>query len=240
MRFDIITIFPELFAPFLSHGVLGRGVREGKIEVNLVNLREFGEGVHRSVDDRPYGGGAGMVMMPIPLHKTLLSIEKEEPYSVVFLTPSGRLFEQNLAKELMQKRQLIIVCGRYEGIDERVIRLWGDLELSIGDYVLSGGEVAALVVLEVIGRMLPGVLGDEYSVQEESFSQGLLEYPHYTRPRVFQGMEVPQVLLSGNHKEIAQWRRKMAIERTKERRPDLLSKATLSPDELSRLNTLEL
>jgi len=239
MRFDIITIFPELFSPFLSHGVLGRGVREGKIQVNLINLRDFGEGAHRSVDDRPYGGGAGMVMMPVPLHRALLSIEKQEPYLVVFLTPSGRLFEQNLAKELMQKRQLIIVCGRYEGIDERVLTLWGDLELSIGDYVLSGGEVAALVVLEVIGRMIPGVLGDENSVQEESFSEGLLEYPHYTRPRVFEGMEVPQVLLSGNHKEISQWRRKMALRRTKERRPDLFSKLTLTQEELNLLNELD-
>lgn len=208
--------------------MVGRAVKGGRLKVNLIDLREFGEGVHRSVDDRPYGGGPGMVMIPGPIIRALNSINREPCSLVLITTPSGELFDQNLAQRLIRYDQIIIVCGRYEGIDQRVVELTNGLEISIGDYVLSGGELPAMVIVDAVARLLPGVLGDGSSAIEESFKEGLLEYPHYTRPRVFEGLEVPEILLSGNHKEISEWRRAQSLHRTLNRRPDLFKKFQLT------------
>ncbi len=240
MRFDVITIFPDLIKAFFQYGVIARGIKAGVMEVNVVNLRDYGEGAHKSVDDRPYGGGSGMVMMPGPIINAIRGVKRLDRSQVVILSPSGQLLDQLLARELSLFDQLVIVCGRYEGIDQRVSLLTGALELSIGDYVLSGGELAALVLMEVVGRLIPGVMGDEGSSQEESFEMGLLEYPHYTRPREFEGLRVPEVLLSGNHQEIRRWRRRQSIIRTWEKRPELLEKADLTDPEQEFLKELKM
>ncbi|MFN3534151.1 MAG: tRNA (guanosine(37)-N1)-methyltransferase TrmD [Desulfatiglandales bacterium] len=228
MRCDVITLFPELFSPFLDVGMVGRAVKAGLLAVNLIWLREFGEGVHRSVDDRPYGGGPGMVMMAPPLMRAIESIEREKSSLLLIMSPAGEIFSQDMARSFLKFDQLLIVCGRYEGIDQRIVELSGAREVSIGDYVLSGGEIPAMVIIDAITRLLPGVLGDESSSVEESFKEGLLEYPQYTRPRIFMGLGVPEVLLSGNHKEIEEWRRAQALLRTKARRPDLFERLLLS------------
>lgn len=231
MRVDIITLFPELFGPFLETGMVGRAVKKGLLKPNLVDLRTFGEGTHRSVDDRPYGGGPGMVMMPGPIMGAVSSLGKMENCITLITSPAGELFSQTMAAELVRHDQIIIICGRYEGIDQRVVELTGGKEVSIGDYVLSGGELPAMVMIEVLVRLIPGVLGAEESAVEESFKEGLLEYPQYTRPRVYQGLEVPGVLLSGNHKEIWEWRRAKSLLLTMKRRPDLFQKYVLKPED---------
>ncbi len=228
MRCDVITLFPELFSPFLDVGMVGRAVKAGLLVVNLIWLREFGEGVHRSVDDRPYGGGPGMVMMAPPLMRAIESIEREKRSLLLIMSPAGEIFSQNMASSFLKFDQLVIVCGRYEGIDQRIVELSGAREVSIGDYVLSGGEIPAMVIIDAVTRLLPGVLGDEASSAEESFKEGLLEYPQYTRPRTFMGLGVPEVLLRGNHKEIEEWRRAQALLRTKARRPDLFERLLLT------------
>lgn len=232
MRFDVLTLFPELFSSFLKETILGRAVKAGLVDVRLANIRSFAKGRHLVTDDRPFGGGEGMVMKPGPISRALESIDRTKDRSLVLLlTPQGRTFDQPLAWELSRMEQIILICGRYEGVDERIRTNCVDLELSIGDYVLSGGEMAAMVVMDAVSRLVPGVLGGERSAQEDSFEEGLLEYPQYTRPRVFKNQEVPAVLLSGDHEKIRVWRRTESLKRTLERRPDLLEKAKLTEED---------
>lgn len=231
MRFSVVTLFPEYFRGPLEAGILGRAREEGKVAVDLVDLRTFGEGRHRITDDYPYGGGAGMVMKPGPAVGAIEAVRGQWPgCRVVLLTPQGRLFSQGAAREFSLEPCLALVCGRYEGFDER-IRAFCDDEVSLGNFVLMGGEAAALAVIEATARLVPGVLGAAASPEEESLAEGLLEYPQYTRPRNFRGLEVPEVLLGGHHAEIAAWRRRQAVARTARRRPDLLAGACLTPQE---------
>ncbi len=241
MIFEILTLFPEMFDSYLDTSILGRAITAGRIQVRRHNIRDYAADKHRTTDDTPYGGGSGMVMKPEPLVRCVEAVQRKEASRarVVLLSPQGRLFDQRTAGEFSRLPRLILVCGKYEGVDDRVRSLGVDEELSIGDYILTGGELAAMVVLEATARLLPGVLGSEESTREESFSRGLLEYPHYTRPREFMGYEVPEVLLSGNHSEIAAWRRKQAIERTLARRPDLLRSANLTEEDRKCLEELE-
>jgi len=240
MRFDILSIFPEMFAPLINYGIVGRAVKGGLIEVNLVNIRDFGEGPHLMTDDRPFGGGDGMVMKPEPVFRALESIPRAKGNrKVILLTPQGQLFDQAIARRLTKLKQIVLVCGRYEGVDERVRSTYVDMELSIGDYILTGGELPAMIIVEVVSRLVPGVLGGVRSNLEESFEDYLLEYPQYTRPRVFQGEAVPSVLLSGDHGRIQLWRRSQSIKRTLERRPDLLEKTHLSEMDKSVLEELK-
>ncbi|MDQ7786384.1 MAG: tRNA (guanosine(37)-N1)-methyltransferase TrmD [Thermodesulfovibrionales bacterium] len=236
MRYDIITIFPDIFHAYLSESIMKRATAKGIIEIGIHNLRDFTTDRHRTVDDYPYGGGSGMVMKPEPFFTAIEAVcPDDSARRVIMLSPAGRRFEQDIAEEMAQEtRRLVFLCGRYEAIDERVKTGMVDDELSIGDYVLTGGELPALVIIDAITRLLPGALGDEHSAEVESFTWGMLDYPHYTRPEHFRGFSVPEVLLSGNHKDILQWRRKEALRRTLERRPDLLEKRTLS-DEDKRL-----
>ena len=232
MRFDVLTLFPELFSSFLKETILGRAVKAGLVDIRMVNIRSFARGRHLVTDDRPFGGGEGMVMKPGPISRALESIDRIKDRSLVLLlTPQGRTLDQPMAWELSRIEQLILICGRYEGVDERIRTSSVDLELSIGDYVLSGGEMAAMVVMDAVSRLVPGVLGGERSAQEDSFEEGLLEYPQYTRPRVFKNREVPAVLLSGDHEKIRVWRRTESLKRTLERRPDLLEKAKLTEED---------
>ncbi len=240
MRFDILSIFPEMFAPLINYGIVGRAVKGGLIEINLVNIRDFGEGPHLMTDDRPFGGGDGMVMKPEPIFRALESIPRVKgDRKVILLTPQGQLFDQAIARRLTKLKQIVLVCGRYEGVDERVRSTYVDMELSIGDYILTGGELPAMIIVEVVSRLVPGVLGGVRSNLEESFEDYLLEYPQYTRPRVFQGEAVPSVLLSGDHGRIQLWRRNQSIKRTLERRPDLLEKTHLNEMDKSILEELK-
>ena len=221
MRIDVVTLFPELFVAPLRTSLLGKAVEQGKIDVFVHDLREHGLGRHRSVDDEPYGGGAGMVMRPEPIFAAVEAV-REEASHVVLLSPRGTRFDHSMASRLADLEHLILVCGRYEGVDQRVADHLADEELSIGDYVLAGGEVAALVVIEAVARLVPGVVGNPESLRAESHAAGLLEYPQYTRPSEFRGWKVPEVLVSGDHGAIERWRRAQAEETTRDRRPDLL------------------
>lgn len=219
----ILTLFPEFFRSPLQTSMLGRAIGDGPLDVEVTDIRDFATDRHRRTDDKPYGGGAGMVMKPGPLVRAIEYASENCPDAArVLLTPQGERFEQETAREMADGGGMILVCGRYEGVDERVRDDWIDREVSIGDFVLSGGEPAALVVLDTMMRLLPGVLGNEESLDEESFAGDLLEYPHYTRPREFRGRSVPDILLSGDHGRIAEWRRERARERTAERRPEML------------------
>jgi tRNA (guanine37-N1)-methyltransferase len=229
MKFDILTLFPEMFVSPLQASILGKAAERGLVETRIINIRDFAVDKHRVVDDTPYGGGQGMVMKVEPIARALESVKSENSSAwTIYLTPQGLPFTQAKARALSGRSHLILVCGRYEGIDERVRELFIDEEISIGDYVLTGGELAAMVVMDCISRLLPGVLGSEESADDDSFSNFLLEYPQYTRPFDFKGHCVPEVLVSGNHSEIALWRRREALKRTLTRRPDLLTKAHLS------------
>ena len=233
MRFDILTIFPGMFEGPLSESILGRAREAGHISIHLHDLRDWAHDRHRTVDDYPFGGGAGMVMKPDPLLEAIDAITAQDgtpPYRV-FLTPQGRRLDRALVADLAQRERLLLICGRYEGIDERVLEQAVDLEVSIGDFVVSGGELPAMLLLDAVARQVPGVLGSEGSLAEESFEAGLLEYPQYTRPAEHLGIGVPDVLLSGDHAAIAAWRRAKRIERTAERRPDLLQNAELTTAE---------
>jgi tRNA (guanine37-N1)-methyltransferase len=235
VRIDILTLFPGMFVGPLDESIVGRARETGSLDLRVINIREFATDRHRTVDDTPYGGGPGMVMKPGPLFAAVEAVRGRDS-RVILLSPQGRVFKQPLAAELSELSHLVLVCGHYEGVDERVRQHLADDELSIGDYVLTGGELAALVVVDAVTRLLPGALGADASTIEESHSAGLLEYPHYTRPAEFRGWRVPDVLLSGNHAEIARWRRRQALERTRDRRPDLLRPehlAELSSDLLS-------
>jgi len=228
LRVDILTIFPDYFRGPLNHGTLSRAVQGGHVTVVVHNLRNWAEGKHRVTDDYTFGGGAGMVMKPEPFFRAVADLRTAEAH-VILLSPSGRLLDQDTAKNLASHGHLILLCGRYEGVDERVAAHLADDEISIGNYVVSGGELPALVVLDATARHLPDVLGGGPSaVSEESFATGLLEYPHYTRPASYQGMHVPEILLSGNHQETEKWRRQQSLLRTRQRRPDLLLNADLS------------
>ena len=231
MRIDIVTLFPNMFAGAFAESIIKRAIKQDLVAILIHDLRDYGLGKHRMVDDRPYGGGSGMVLMPEPLCEAVEAIKGQDRIPVILLSPQGRLFGQKIARELATYEQMILICGHYEGVDERVREQLVTDELSIGDYVLSGGELAAMVVVDAVVRLLPGVLGSEESLTEDSHARGLLEYPHYTRPQVYRGWPVPQVLLSGNHRDIAKWRREQSLLRTLARRPDLLEKADLSPEE---------
>lgn len=229
MRFDILTLFPAMFSSPFEASILGKAVEKGLIEIRIVNIRDFTSDKHHVVDDTPYGGGQGMVMKVEPIARAIEWAKAESPSAwTIYLTPQGRSFNQEMAEALSSKTHLILLCGRYEGVDERVREMFVDEEVSIGDYVLTGGELAAMVMVDTLSRLLPGVLGCNQSAEEDSFSESLLEYPQYTRPIDFRGQGVPEVLVSGNHEAIFQWRRKEALRRTVTRRPDLLAKANLS------------
>lgn len=224
MRIDILTLFPEMFESPLNYSILKRAREQGLVSITTTNIRDFTTDNYHKVDDRPYGGGAGMVMMCGPLFDCFEHVEKLAPTRgrVILLTPQGEPLRQAKAQELAREERLILIAGRYEGFDERIRLGLNAEQISIGDYVLNGGELPAMVLIDAVVRLLPGALGDEQSAQDDSFSDGLLEYPHYTRPEVFRDMKVPEILLSGDHAKIAQWRRQQAMERTKAWRPDLL------------------
>lgn len=222
MRFDVLTLFPEMFEP-LKTSIIGRASKKQLIELNLVNFREFSKDKQKHVDDCPYGGGAGMVLKPEPIYDAYVSITKNLEYKpkVIYLSPQGKVFNQKIAKELANEKHLILLCGHYEGIDQRVIDEIVDEEISIGDYVLTGGELPAMILVDAISRNIEGVLNNE-SIKDESFNDGLLEYPQYTRPEEFMGRKVPEVLLSGHHANIEKWRREQSVEITRRKRPDLI------------------
>ncbi len=225
MKFDIITIFPEIFRGVFEFGIVRRALEAGLVEIHIHDLRDFTFDRHHMVDDRPFGGGAGMVMKPEPLFRAIEALTHQAPEThVVLLSPQGRLLSQQLTEELSKRESLLLICGRYEGIDERVVEQLVNEELSIGDYVLSGGEIPAMVVVDAVTRLLPGALGCEQSAAQDSFSSGLLDYPHYTRPAEYRGLKVPEILLGGHHKEIEKWRHAKALEKTRRCRPDLLEK----------------
>jgi len=239
MKFDFLTLFPEMIEAYLRQGVLAGAINRGLISVMLINIRDFAKGTHKTTDDRPYGGGDGMIMKPGPIHRALKSVDRVQGTSrVILLSPQGKRFDQSMAWNMSRWDQLIMICGRYEGVDERIVLSGVDLELSVGDYVLTGGELGAMVVMDAVARLIPGVLGGERSSLEDSFEEGLLKYPQYTRPRSFQGLEVPDVLLSGDHEKIRLWRRKESLRRTFERRPDLLEQAELTTEDRAILAEL--
>ncbi len=241
MKIDLITIFPGMLEGPFKESMIKRAVDQGLVEINLVDLRIYTHDRHRQVDDEPYGGGKGMILKPEPLFEAvedLMSGSNDAVSRVILLTPQGRVFNQEAAAELASLEHLIIICGRYEGVDERVLTALVDDEISIGDYVLTGGELPAAVVVDAVVRLLPGFLAED-STANESFSDSLLEHPHYTRPAVYRGMKVPPVLISGNHQEIDRWRKEQSIKRTYERRPDLLKKAELLPEEQEFLEKIK-
>ncbi|MFB3850297.1 MAG: tRNA (guanosine(37)-N1)-methyltransferase TrmD [Acidobacteriota bacterium] len=223
MRIDVFTLFPEMFAGPLSNSILRRAQNKGVVEIRLHNFRRFAKDRHHTVDDTPYGGGAGMVLKPEPIFEAVEHLKNTTgPFPLFYLSPKGKVFNQKIATEMSNLKRFALLCGRYEGVDQRVIDGLVDEEISIGDYVLSGGEPAAIVVIDAVVRLLKGALGDEKSSEDESFSSDLLEYPHYTKPREFRGMEVPEVLVSGNHKEIADFRKESSLKITLQNRPDML------------------
>lgn len=233
MRIDLLTLFPGMFRGPFDESIIKRAQERGLVEIYVHDIREYAHDRHRTVDDYPYGGGHGMVMKPQPLFEAVESVQGQDRRQgpVILLTPQGRLLSQEVAAALAQHERMILLCGHYEGVDERARQHLASDEISIGDYVLSGGELAAMVVVDAVVRLIPGVLGSAASLSEESHGQGLLEYPQYTRPPQFRGWRVPEVLLSGNHQEVARWRRQQSILRTAQRRPDLLARAPLSEEE---------
>lgn len=219
MKFDVLTLFPEMFKP-MEESIIGRAKENKQIDINLINIRDFSTDKHKHVDDTPYGGGAGMVMKPDVVYDAFKSVESKNA-KVIYLTPQGKTLDQKKVEELAKEQHLILLCGHYEGIDQRAIDLIDPEEISVGDYVLTGGELPAMILIDAVSRYVDGVLNKE-SIEEESFSNGLLEYPQYTRPEVFEGLQVPEVLLSGNHQNIEKWRKEKSLEITKKKRPDLL------------------
>ncbi len=240
MKFHVLTLFPDMVQNGLETSITGRAIERGTIGLNVVNIRDFSHDKHRHVDDYPYGGGAGMVMQPDPIYEAWTHVTQgmDQKPRVIYLTPQGRVFRQDMARDLAHEEEIIFLCGHYEGVDERVLDEIVTDQVSIGDYVLTGGELAAMVMIDAIARMVPGVLTNEESGTYESFYNNLLEYPQYTRPPVFRGREVPEVLLSGHHARIEEWRRRQSLERTLQHRPDLLEQADLSREDISYLETL--
>lgn len=242
MNFHVMTLFPEMIENGLMESITGRAIRNGHISLNTINIRDFSEDKHLHVDDYPYGGGAGMVMQTGPIYRAFESVKKasgKDRPRLVYLTPQGRVFNQEMAKNFAREEELVFLCGHYEGVDERILDMIVTDYVSIGDYVLTGGELPAMVMIDAISRMVPGVLSNDTSAETESFSDNLLEYPQYTRPEEFMGMRVPEVLLSGHHARIEKWRREQSLIRTKKWRPDLLEKAELTKDDIKFLKSLE-
>ena len=246
MQFEVFTLLPEIFSPYLESSILQRARQRGLLTVNIHNIRDYTHDKHHTTDDTPYGGGGGMVMKVEPVFEaveTVLGLDAlhahPQPVPVILLDPQGRVFSQAIATELSRYEKIALICGRYEGVDERIRQYLVTDEISIGDYVLTGGELPALVVIDAIARLLPGVLGDPEGAANDSHASGLLEYPHYTRPPVFRGWEVPEILLSGDHARVAQWRREQSLLRTLARRPDLLKKADLTEKDLKFLKSTE-
>ncbi|MGQ9801947.1 MAG: tRNA (guanosine(37)-N1)-methyltransferase TrmD [Candidatus Saccharicenans sp.] len=239
MRFDIITIFPGMFDSLFSAGVIKKAIEKGILEIKVHDLRDYTVDKHRQVDDRPYGGLEGMVLKPEPIFRAVEALREPEGSVTCLLTPQGDRLDSRLAEQLARSRQVILICGRYEGVDERVMEHLVDREISIGDYVLTGGELAAAVVVDAVSRFVPGVVGKEESVRHDSFTTGLLDFPQYTRPREFRGHRVPAVLFSGDHRKIARWRLKKALEKTLARRPDLLASRQLSSEEEELLEEIK-
>jgi len=231
VQIDILTLFPQMFQGIFDLGIMKRAIDQKLVSLGVHNIRGYTHDKHHTADDYPYGGGAGMVLKPEPIFEAVESIEKDDKTPIILLSPQGRLFSQQVAQELSQHSHLILICGHYEGVDERVREHLATDEISIGDYVLSGGELAAMVVIDSIFRLVPGVLGSEASLRDDSHVGGLLEYPQYTRPPEYRGWPVPEILLSGNHAQIDSWRREQAIRRTLEQRPELLARAELSSEE---------
>lgn len=240
MNFHVMTLFPEMIEQGMNTSVTGRALNQGLISLNAVNIRDFAFNKHKHVDDYPYGGGAGMVMQAEPIYLAWESITgaMEKKPRLIYVTPQGRVFNQTMARELSREEDLVFLCGHYEGVDERILEEIVTDYVSIGDYVLSGGELAAMVMMDAVSRLVPGVLGNEESAEFESFQDNLLEHPHYTRPAVFHGRPVPEVLLSGHHANIDRWRRNQSLKRTWERRPDLLDQADLTKEDIKYLKTL--
>lgn len=239
MRIDVLSVLPRMVEEAFREGVVGRAIEGGLLELKVWNLREFAEGKYQQTDDAPFGGGAGMVMKPEPIVKGVRAVREDagtEPLKVL-LTPQGRLFDQETAVRFSEAPRLLLICGRYEGVDERVSELCVDEEVSVGDYVLSGGEIPAMAVIDAVGRLLPGVLGNDASAAQDSFTGGLLDHPHYTRPAEFEGVRAPDVLLSGDHEAVRLWRRRRALERTRDRRKDLFERAELSDEDLRLLES---
>ena len=238
MRFETLSVFPEVFAPYLDASIMGRAQRAGILDFAAHDLRDWTHDRHRTVDDAPFGGGQGMLMKPAPIFEAVEALSAEGPRPhVVFFSPCGRRYDQSCAEAHSHEERVLLVCGRYEGMDERAYKLADDV-FSLGDYVLTGGELAAMVVIDSVVRLLPGALGDAMSAKDESFSDGLLEYAQYTRPASYRGMDVPEVLLGGDHAKVDAWRRRSAVERTARWRPDLIEGADLTPDELALARTV--
>jgi tRNA (guanine37-N1)-methyltransferase len=242
MRFDILTIFPEMFRGPLDFSILKRAQEQGIIEIRVHDLRAFAADKHHVVDDRPFGGGAGMVFKPEPIFQAVEALLQgrptDESRAIILLSPQGRVFNQQEAERLAQMQHILLICGRYEGVDERVVEHLITDEISIGDYILTGGEIPAMILVDAVTRLLPGTLGHEDSAQRDSFAEGILDCPHYTRPADFRGMKVPEILLSGNHAQIERWRRRKALEKTWRVRPDLLAKAELSASDRALLEEI--
>ena len=236
MNFTVLTIFPKMFDLFWEHGIIRKAIDQKKISASAIDIRNFATGKHRSTDDRPYGGGCGMVMKPEPLAAAIRAATKKTPFAKrILLTPQGRRFDQGVANELSSLKGLILICGRYEGVDERICHDFIDDEISIGDYILTGGELAAMIIIDALARLIPGVLSDKDSAEKETFSGNVLKHGQYTRPSSFEGRYVPEVLLSGNHKEIDKWRLETSLIRTFLKRPDLLKNRALSKEEINIL-----
>jgi len=239
MRFDILTLFPEMFESVFSYGIIKRALDNSIIDINSYNIRDFSEDKFNRVDDYPYGGGPGMVLQPQPIYKALKSIDIEGGTPVIYVTPAGTPFTQKKAEEFASKKRLVILSGHYEGVDERIVENCVTDEVSIGDFVMSGGEIPAMAIIDAVARLLPGVLGNLNSTCDESFNNNILEYPQYTRPYSFKGMEVPDILLSGNHAEIYKWRRQQSLERSFFRRPELIKKAILNDQDKKYISQLK-
>ena len=241
MNFHVLTLFPEMINQGVNTSITGRAIKNGLISLNAINIRDFAGNKYGQIDDYPYGGGAGMVMQPLHVYKSYESVVEQIGYKprVVYLTPQGKVFNQSMAEELSKEKDLVFLCGHYEGIDERVLEMIVTDNVSIGDYVLTGGELPSMVMIDAISRLVPGVLNNEVSAEFESFNDNLLEYPQYTRPAEFMGKEVPPILLSGNHLKVDEWRRKQSIIRTIERRPDLMEEANLTKEDIKFIKTLD-
>ena len=240
IRFDVLTLFPDMFRAVLGDSIINRAVEKGIIELNFIDIRDFTENKHRKVDDYPYSGGGGMLMAAQPIYDAYQSIAKDLDYKpfTVYMSPQGKVFNQKMAVELAEYKHIVILCGHYEGVDQRVLDMIADAEISLGDFVLTGGEIPAMAVIDAVSRMIPGVLANENSYWDESHFSGLLEYPQYTRPEEFMGVKIPEVLISGHHANINKWKRQEALRNTLKKRPDLLEKAELTEEDIKFLDSI--